>query len=284
MPFQSEKQRRFLWLKHPDLAKRWAHEYPNQKKLPMYAHENKAHSEQTEADKKPQAKEAGMAGSLEAFSPVLAGVLRRGLAKYGAYVGISKKSNSILQYVEVPHSGKPVAAGDEPVKPKQEIGCDTGSKADGAPQRDLLALFSKQEKPEQPDEPGLKAAAKLAAVLAPALRPGTPQNAGLDVAKLRQKIHEQKTTQLFGGNPLPLAEQQKRQAQPAQKPAQQPAQQQPSVTSSQLTNTNLMGNKIGTLGPMNSKNGVPTQQQNVTGNASFGGARQAPGATQFGIT
>lgn len=27
MPFQSEKQRRFLWLKHPDIARRWAKKY-----------------------------------------------------------------------------------------------------------------------------------------------------------------------------------------------------------------------------------------------------------------
>lgn len=25
MPFQSEKQRRFMWAKHPDIAKAWAH-------------------------------------------------------------------------------------------------------------------------------------------------------------------------------------------------------------------------------------------------------------------
>ena len=34
MPFQSESQRRYLWLKHPDIAKRWSAEYPNQGKLP----------------------------------------------------------------------------------------------------------------------------------------------------------------------------------------------------------------------------------------------------------
>jgi hypothetical protein len=27
MPFKSEKQRRFLWAKHPDIAKRWTAEY-----------------------------------------------------------------------------------------------------------------------------------------------------------------------------------------------------------------------------------------------------------------
>lgn len=28
MPFASEKQRRYLWKFHPDVAKRWAAEYP----------------------------------------------------------------------------------------------------------------------------------------------------------------------------------------------------------------------------------------------------------------
>lgn len=36
MPFRSEKQRRFLWLKHPEIAKRWSDKYgskivPNKK-------------------------------------------------------------------------------------------------------------------------------------------------------------------------------------------------------------------------------------------------------------
>lgn len=35
-PFESESQRRFLWAKHPEIAKRWAHEYPGQKNLPMH--------------------------------------------------------------------------------------------------------------------------------------------------------------------------------------------------------------------------------------------------------
>ncbi len=36
MPFQSEAQRRYLWKFHPDIAKRWAEEYPNQKNLPKH--------------------------------------------------------------------------------------------------------------------------------------------------------------------------------------------------------------------------------------------------------
>lgn len=27
MPFQSEKQRKFMWAKHPDIARRWTQEY-----------------------------------------------------------------------------------------------------------------------------------------------------------------------------------------------------------------------------------------------------------------
>jgi hypothetical protein len=34
MPFKSEAQRRFMFAKHPEIAKRWAKEYPNQKDLP----------------------------------------------------------------------------------------------------------------------------------------------------------------------------------------------------------------------------------------------------------
>lgn len=36
MPFKSESQRRFLWAEHPEIARRWAHEYPGQRKLPKH--------------------------------------------------------------------------------------------------------------------------------------------------------------------------------------------------------------------------------------------------------
>ena len=34
MPFQSQAQRRFMYAEHPDIAKRWSREYPNQGPLP----------------------------------------------------------------------------------------------------------------------------------------------------------------------------------------------------------------------------------------------------------
>jgi hypothetical protein len=48
MPFKSEAQRRYLWLKHPKLAKRWAHEYPGQHALPYHVGD----------DEEPESKEA----------------------------------------------------------------------------------------------------------------------------------------------------------------------------------------------------------------------------------
>jgi SPP1 gp7 family putative phage head morphogenesis protein len=35
-PFQSESQRRYLWANRPDIAEKWAHEYPGQKGLQKY--------------------------------------------------------------------------------------------------------------------------------------------------------------------------------------------------------------------------------------------------------
>ena len=36
MPFRSEAQRRFLFARHPDIAKRWAAEYGTPKNLPKH--------------------------------------------------------------------------------------------------------------------------------------------------------------------------------------------------------------------------------------------------------
>ena len=36
MPFKSESQRRFLFKKHPEIAKKWAHKYGTPKNLPKH--------------------------------------------------------------------------------------------------------------------------------------------------------------------------------------------------------------------------------------------------------
>ena len=36
MPFKSAAQRAYMYANHPDIAKRWSAEYPNQGKLPEH--------------------------------------------------------------------------------------------------------------------------------------------------------------------------------------------------------------------------------------------------------
>jgi hypothetical protein len=41
IPFKSEAQRGYMWLKHPSIARRWAHEYPGQHDLPEHVDDKK---------------------------------------------------------------------------------------------------------------------------------------------------------------------------------------------------------------------------------------------------
>ena len=41
MPFKSEAQRQYLIINHPEVAKRWMKEYPNQGKLPKHVKKGK---------------------------------------------------------------------------------------------------------------------------------------------------------------------------------------------------------------------------------------------------
>jgi len=41
MPFKSEAQRRYLWMEHPEVAKRWAKKYGTPRNLPYHKGEKK---------------------------------------------------------------------------------------------------------------------------------------------------------------------------------------------------------------------------------------------------
>ena len=45
MPFKSEKQRRFLWRNHPDIAQKWEDEGAKSKGLPMRKKKKMKHAE-----------------------------------------------------------------------------------------------------------------------------------------------------------------------------------------------------------------------------------------------
>ena len=100
MPFKSEKQRRYLWLKHPDIAKRWADTYPTKKDLPMYADDTKANEKQSMA--------------AQILTRVLPNYLRM-FATSGAtrvYGANIKKSDSKQEYVKLPTKHGPTFAGE----------------------------------------------------------------------------------------------------------------------------------------------------------------------------
>jgi len=52
VPFKSKAQRRYLWMKHPDVARKRADEAPGQKDLPMHKDEPKKAMAQVMAKRK----------------------------------------------------------------------------------------------------------------------------------------------------------------------------------------------------------------------------------------
>jgi hypothetical protein len=101
MPFKSEKQRRFLWAAHPEIAKRWAHDYPESNKgLPMYADEKK--------DKE-------KAASLDLLNRAVSAFNQKSVLTQNATLAseLAKKANSGLTYVDMPNGSQPTYAGQE---------------------------------------------------------------------------------------------------------------------------------------------------------------------------
>lgn len=174
MPFRSEKQRRFLWAAHPDIAKRWAHEYPQKKKLPLYAHEDGKDTEKTPVNKdsnSSKAAEATMTPATKQNKTVSTVGLR-------IYNELSKKAESAAVKVNVPHSEKPTAAGDEHISVKRteennpgaEV-CDNNENAHVSPLMAKLSVVLSQKIQQ--------AIADDEAAQANAAAQQVPQNAGL---------------------------------------------------------------------------------------------------------
>lgn len=139
MPFKSEKQRRFLWAEHPEIAKRWAHEYPeSNKNLPMYADKSPT-SESKE--KEPESKEkrtkvsyitlANTAPDDISISDMMRLCVNNRVTNMLNITptntgDTSKTADSKQEIVDIPHSSKPVYAGEE-----RNNGTITGDIPDG---------------------------------------------------------------------------------------------------------------------------------------------------------
>ncbi len=135
MPFQSEKQRRFLWAEHPEIAKRWAHKYPeSNKNLPMYADKQK-----DKASEK-QAVLGALERALNEKDPTIS--QRDTTIKNSDDV---KRANSGMVKVDIPRSDKPTYSGEE--REKGELDEEGNPKCDGKPvgtgEEAISAIFGK---------------------------------------------------------------------------------------------------------------------------------------------
>jgi hypothetical protein len=116
MPFKSEKQRRFLWAAHPDIAKKWADKYPeSNKNLPMYAAQDKN-------DKK--------AADLGILTQIIKNADKATVTVNSILTPDTpenaKTADSKQEQVDIPRSSKPVYAGEEREKGMISSSIDTG--------------------------------------------------------------------------------------------------------------------------------------------------------------
>jgi hypothetical protein len=302
MPFKSEKQRRFLWLKHPTVAKRWAHEYPKQKNLPMYARPISKPDDNNKNNVEEQKKEAALdilRKSLQRYtkqSAVTFPVFARSLSVNKSVTSdekravIAKKSLSVMHELDIPHSEKPIAAGDENVMVKSEKSINNSGKncnltnVGNIKPEELFNLADSQIKPTLQKLGRLfqkySAVIRLGKIHREASRSAEfptdidipPQKTdGLNLPELNRGISNLKMQRAYSlqqAMMFPPAGSDKKTQAPG------PVATYPGVAPQVAANKPAMqspaANPLGMKGPLNTKNGIPTFSQNVTGNASFG--------------
>ena len=104
MPFRSEKQRRLLWATNPEIAKRWAKEYPESNRdLPTYA-------KKEIKSKKPKATKSAKIS----YNPLQ---IALNSMKSPGNTQMSKAAESILSYIQTSSSDKPTFAGEQAPSP-----------------------------------------------------------------------------------------------------------------------------------------------------------------------
>lgn len=243
MPFKSEKQRRFLWAKHPDIARRWADKYPQKGKLPMYADSKE--------------KEANVFNLRHLVNNIKNPLL---LNMHQKTAAVLKVADSKQEYVDIPKSEKPTYAGEE-----REKGLISGGEIDSTPE-------SGQNDTKKRKNAINELLQKISAVLAPALMQRMEDDKaraeGRMPLRLPRNLGIKKYPVASPGIPLPMG----MQPQPAQPPAQQPAQAasgKPATSAPPVgKGGNPMANPIQSFGAISS-NG------NLNGNAAFG-AKNSP--------
>lgn len=264
MPFQSEKQRRFLWASHPDIAKRWAQEYPeSNKNLPLYAHacgESKGDSAKTAA-----VDVMRFAANKWANITNLMNINTLG-------AGETKAANSGMMRVPVPNSEKPTYAGQEQekgtAKPVENTDCSPSD-------------IRNSRNPKEQDENAVAALfGKLSAVLAQPLREALEAEQAMQGAREPRFVPSNLGMRQFSapsptiappmgmaaapGQPQPVAQ---AQPQPMQQPANTPS------------NGPVGGGSNPQFNPINAFGAIGAKGQ-LNGNAAFG-QKNSPGSSKM---
>jgi hypothetical protein len=248
MPFQSEKQRRFLWAAHPDIAKRWAHEYPeSNKNLPLYAHDH-------DASKGDSAKTAAV-DALRFAANKWANITN--LVNINTLsAGETKAANSGMVRVPVPNSEKPTYAGQE----QEEGTAKPVEKTDCGP-----TDIRNSQNPKEQDENAVSALfGKLSAVLARPLREALEVEQALQEARNPLFVPENLGLRQFSAPSPVIAPPMGMAAAPGQPQPQAPAQPaQPGQAAPVGGGSNPQFNPINAFGAIGAKG-------QLNGNAAFG--------------
>jgi hypothetical protein len=259
MPFQSEKQRRFLWASHPDIARRWAHEYPNKKKLPMYAHKKDESTEEA-----PEKKSASILDQINKTSPSVNNSPKpTGLNFDAELYENSKKAGDRLIKIDVPHSDKPTYAGEEGSGDEVDFNVANSQQEDQAIEK------------KHPENAANSILQKMSAILAPTLRQKIEDSLAARDGRTPRRVPKNNGFHryLFTGNQIPP---------PIGYPANPvpPAQ---NLASAQPQNPNRLapvgGGKHPQANVINSF-GALSATGNLNGNAAFG-AKNSPDSSKI---
>lgn len=254
MPFKSEKQRRYLWLKQPEIAKRWAKEYPNQKDLPMRVSEKGSEKESA-------------AAILSRILPIKSNSVKI-VNNTGETPTTRKEADSKQEYVEIPKTHGPTFAGE------------TGAQA-GAKQEQTQPESPKPSACKNTDELTANALfKKLSVVLSPRLMQEIEDEQALQQAREAQRMPKnvgiRPALPVVNNIPPPMG-----MTQPATQPAPNPGQTQPAQPQQpqQPANGQLAGVGGGAspnANPINSFGGL-SSRGDINGNAALGTQNMAGG-------
>lgn len=250
MPFKSESQRRYLWAKHPELARRWADEYPNQKKLPKHVGDKEQETSKTAA---------------EWIARLCPNYLtnKKDLNVYQFSEHSEKAGNSKQEYIQLPQTHGPSYAGEEP-------------KLEGANQGEIAG--ASREQGQLDDFTAKSLFHKLAIVIAPKLlQEVEDENAkreGRPSSRMPQNLNIKRFSPASPSILPPMGMAPQAPATQPQQP-QQAAQAQPQAQPNPNTMAAVGAGSSPQANPIQSFGGL-SSSGDLNGNASFG-TKNAPG-------